>query len=366
MKSWLLAKCLPSLFNPIPSIPRQRFAQRRPVSPITFASREDISDDEGVPIDGQYSEYTNPLADVDVALFSDKFKFVPRNLPEASSTGIIPKANTASPCSEPSSYILVSYSTGQILEDQWTFGSFNIHPHELLELHPYPYLTKLPRTTIAEYCQPYFEGHAWVMRLLDNSSTAGRHGDRLGKLTGDGADGEKDKTTRRRRKDATWRERWIVIREGHFHICKDRNVCRFDPFHCQRTITHLLLQECVSLECMKLSTMISIRGQDYLKDFREMNGDPDIPGSRQDFTEDRIICIKFRYEQQSADGSTWFRRGSRDATASEESRKASGSTPDITNLEDEGDDSWAGDTVVLILYMHSDLSMSFVLHSLLF
>lgn len=229
VKLWLLAKCLPTLFTPVPPIPRQRFSQRRrPVSPITFASREEVSDDEDPPADDpylEYGDYFNTLTDPDDPILSDKYKFLPRNSPGASSSDIIPKANTASPCSEPSSYVLLSYSTGQILEDQWSFGYYAMHPNELLELHPYPYLIKLPRTTSFEYCQPYFEGRAWVMRLVDNSGTANRSRERSGKL-GDIVDLEKEKALKKRRKYVSWQDRWIVIREGQFHICKDRNVRR--------------------------------------------------------------------------------------------------------------------------------------------
>ena len=188
VKLWLLAKYLPTFFTPIPSIPRQRLSlRRRPVSPITFASREEISDDEQLPADDPYLEhadYFGPLTDPDDPILSDRYKFIPRNSLEAPSPYIIPKANKPSSRSEPSSYVLLSYSTGQILEDTIPFGWYATYPHELLELHPYPFLIKLPRSTIFEYCQSYFEGSAWVMRLLDDFGTANKPGDGSGRLGG--------------------------------------------------------------------------------------------------------------------------------------------------------------------------------------
>lgn len=110
------------------------------------------------------------------------------------------------------------------------------------------------------------------------------------------------------------------------------------------------------LDRVEMSSMVSIRGEDYLKDFRKTNTDI-FAGSKDDFTERRVICVKFRREQQSSDISAWFRRGSRDATASEESRRGVG--VDNGNLEDEGDDSRAGDNVVFFLHMHNDTGALF-------
>lgn len=232
VKSWLLAKCLPTLFTPISPIPRQRYTQRRRrMSPITFATREEVSDDEQVPEGDAYDAYTadaNPLTDLEDPLFSDKYRYVPRPAATASpNKDIIPKANSTSTSSDPSYYILVVFSTGQILEDHYKLEWYPMRPHELLELHPYPFLVKLPRASVDDYVKPYFDVNAWVLRLLDDFGSGGRAVERLGKVP-EAADIERDKLTKKRRvKVFQWQERWVVIREGQFQLCRERQVRGF-------------------------------------------------------------------------------------------------------------------------------------------
>ena len=97
--------------------------------------------------------------------------------------------------------------------------------------------------------------------------------------------------------------------------------------------------------------MVAIRGIDYLKEVRSTTID-NYPGPKEDFNEKRILCVKFRHQPQQADSSNWFRRGSRDASAGDESRQ--GRTADHGNLDDEADDSWTGDTAVFFLLMQDD------------
>ena len=232
VKLWLLAKYFPTLFTHAPSIPRQRFSKRR-VSPIKFAKREEVSDDEQMPADVAYgdTDYFGALPGVDDdPVLSDKYKYVPRiGSPGASSSDILPRPSAASHYADPSNFTLLSYSTNQILEDGWRFGWYTVHPHELLELHTYPYIVKLPRSSVLSYYQPYFESSAWVLRLIDDFGSGNRVADGSGRL-GETVDGDKDKT-RKRKKFAHWHPRWIVVREGHFYLYKDRNVSFQDTAH---------------------------------------------------------------------------------------------------------------------------------------
>ncbi|KIP09935.1 hypothetical protein PHLGIDRAFT_288740 [Phlebiopsis gigantea 11061_1 CR5-6] len=332
-KLWLLAKYFPALFTHAPSIPRQRLSQRR-VSPIKFAKREEVSDDEQIPADVAYgdTDYFGALpgVDDDDPILSDKYKYVPRISPGASLSDIIPKASASSPYADPSNFVLLSYSTTQILEDGWRFGWYTMHPHELLELHTYPYIAKLPRSSVFGYCQPYFESSAWVLRLIDDFGSGTRAADGSGRL-GEILDVDKDRT-RKRKKLAQWHQRWIVIREGYFHIYKDRNESNWQYR-------------------VEISSMVAIRGINYLKEVRLTTIDH-YPGPKQDFNENRILCVKFRHQPQQVDNSNWFRRGSRDASASDESRQ--GRTADHGHLDDEADDPWAGDTAIFFLLMHDD------------
>jgi hypothetical protein len=193
------------------------------VSPITFATREEVSDDERLPASLEDAIGTDPLADdTEDPLFSDKYRYVPRPT-TSTQADLIPRANSASTYSDPAHYVLLVFSTGQILEDHYPFDWYPTRPHELLELHPYPLLVKLPRASVDEYVRPYFEANAWVLRLLDDfGSGSGRIGERLGKVT-EGTDLEREKSLKKRRpKLFQWQERYIVIRDGFFQLYKDR------------------------------------------------------------------------------------------------------------------------------------------------
>lgn len=344
VKSWLLAKCLPELFTPIPPIPRPRYThRRRRMSPITFATRDEISDEEQVQEGDAYDAYiddVDPLTDPSDPLLSDNYKYIPRH-PAASTPNkdIIPKANSASSSSDPAYYVLLVYSTGQILEDHYTLEWYPVHPHELFELHPYPFLVKLPRACVGDYVKPYFEVNAWVLRLLDDFGSSARIGDRLTKVP-ETVDQERDKLAKKRRlKIFTWQERWIVVREGRFHICKERQ--DFNP-----------------LESVPLSAMVSIRGADYIKDIRKHSHDA-FTTSRPGISEKRIICVKFRYESRPTDTYGWFRRGSRDATAGEEPRKVMSTT-----TEDDDAAAEDGDTIVFVLAMRDEVAFDNILRVL--
>ncbi|EKM56622.1 uncharacterized protein PHACADRAFT_253835 [Phanerochaete carnosa HHB-10118-sp] len=198
------------------------------MSPITFATREEISDDEQVLEEDAHDMHTDdadPLIDLSDPLLSDKYKYVPRPATaDSPNKSLIPKATSASTSSDPSYYVLLVFSTGQILEDHYKLAWYPTHPHELLELHAHPFLVSLPRALVEDYVRPYLEVHAWVLRLLDDFGSGSGVGERLGKVL-EVADQERDKIAKKRRlKVSPWQERWVIVREGHFQVCKERKV----------------------------------------------------------------------------------------------------------------------------------------------
>lgn len=99
-----------------------------------------------------------------------------------------------------------------------------------------------------------------------------------------------------------------------------------------------------------MSSMVSLRGADYIREIRKNSHD----ASRLGITDKRVICARFRHEQRSA---AWFRRGSRDATAGDEPRKASSTT-----VEDDETAAEDGDTVVFVLQVHDEAGESLFDH----
>ena len=61
-------------------------------------------------------------------------------------------------------YVLISFSTGTILEDIYSLSRYKLRPYELLEIHRSGTVVLLPREVAVEYVQPYF--HARVKALL--------------------------------------------------------------------------------------------------------------------------------------------------------------------------------------------------------
>lgn len=185
LKRLLLSKCLPEHFEPAPSAQARR-RTRRPVSPITFAPRDELSDAE----DGSAPHVYAPQKDAQ-----------PRD-----NRDLIPRATTPLKVLEPSQYILIAFSTGQLLDNFSTLKQAGTRPHELLEMHRHPYLTKLPRFTLRDYIKPYFAVHLWAIKL-----------DKL-------QEKEKKSATVKIRRKAEWAYRWMFIREGRFALSEEYNV----------------------------------------------------------------------------------------------------------------------------------------------
>lgn len=171
---------------------------------------------------GEYNDSDSDEALLDV---HDKYKYVPsRSLVPPSPSDEIPK--TTQSASLPH-YTLLSFSTGQILEDHYQLSWYAVYPHELFELHSHASLVRLPRDSISDYVKPYFEARVWALKVLtkDDEGTLGipRSIEKLG-WAPDSIEYDREKLLRKRRTKFQWQEKWVIIHRGVLHLCKDRNV----------------------------------------------------------------------------------------------------------------------------------------------
>jgi hypothetical protein len=158
-----------------------------------------------------------------------------------------------------SQYTLLTFSTGQVLEDDFKVLWYDLHPYELLELHHVGADLRLPRDVMLEYVQPSFEAKVRALRLVLRERRAGRESREFtpGRAASKGPfagrvaksrseDGgkrtgglfidlereiedykEKDKDKKKRKLKLEWRDRILVIKNGVMTLCKDRNVSVF-------------------------------------------------------------------------------------------------------------------------------------------
>jgi hypothetical protein len=226
-------------------------SRRRPVSPIIFASNLPRR-----PLD--------PLADVSVGVGSDvdadtlafgisghvRPKPLPNSTlaPSYTSTG---NPSLSGPALSTSHYALIEFSTGQLLEDDYSLAWYCLRPNVLLELHPPGIVVNLNRDNELEYSQPYFETKIKALRVTmgdqsamdkdldpDRKTAPGRH--KADTPTKKGKEKEVQDTvssldrppsTKKRKKTRLeWKERWLIIHHGTMNVHKDRfvSVLHFD------------------------------------------------------------------------------------------------------------------------------------------
>ena len=227
-------------------------SEDRPVSPITFAS-----------VGNSFS--TNPEFSLDDDLFSDlePYSYMeparqlrPRHTPTPRVTSPpIPESPTeplAAVPLPPHHYPLLAFSTGQLLEDDYSLAWYRLCPHELLELHPPGTIVRLQREVMLEYVKPYLELDVRALRVITNDkdshalgstscsadtsspnkvrkSKEPAPGDSRGSAAvgygGSGAGSPATPSMRKRRKmKLEWRDRYLVIRQGMLSLFKSRNV----------------------------------------------------------------------------------------------------------------------------------------------
>ncbi|KAK0199401.1 hypothetical protein DFS33DRAFT_1368010 [Desarmillaria ectypa] len=263
VKHWILSKCISHIKEEVNiEVPEPRhrspspiiFAppkHHRPISPIEFSTKagsgyeeDDEADAEGEDVQKLPAQLPNtsvlPAAEPPPPT---KLKARRKKKSTSSSEPIHPHHRSAY---EPSRLTLLRFSTGQILEDDFTFAWYDIQPGELFEVHRVGVVLKLQRTAPAEYAKPYWEGWAKAVKTNPNGKKKN--------VMGDG--GKESKFE--------WKDRWVVVREGQMQLCKDRS----DP------IPH---------KALFLSHLTAIRGSDHLKE-SAIEVTPEM----------RIICAKFK------------------------------------------------------------------------
>ncbi|KZT63418.1 hypothetical protein DAEQUDRAFT_133681 [Daedalea quercina L-15889] len=240
-----------------------RAKRDRPLSPITFSSHGH-SDNES-DSDYQSAEENGSVLDALDDIVDDgefyRYKYAPASRPGAhSSTTLVPPAEASLP--SPTNFTLISFSTGQLYEDRFHLSWYALNPYELLEFYPRgEAFIALPRNNLEAYVRPYFEARVWALRFLGDDLSAEHHaelerpkgkgkskgkererrtGSGSGPAAGDGCDdkwgGDSDETKRRLerklRKKMEWRERWVVVHQGMFKLCRSRNrILHLSP-HC--------------------------------------------------------------------------------------------------------------------------------------
>ncbi|KAK7472061.1 hypothetical protein VKT23_000174 [Stygiomarasmius scandens] len=68
---------------------------------------------------------------------------------------------------------VIRFSTGQILEDHFALGWYELKPYELLEIHRKGVILSLPRTLTLEYISPYWEGSVRALRVVLRAPASG-------------------------------------------------------------------------------------------------------------------------------------------------------------------------------------------------
>jgi len=146
---------------------------------------------------------------------------------------------------------MLAFSTGQILEDDYSLAWYRLHPYELVELHPPGSIVRLPRDIMLEFIQPYLELDVRALRVVVNAkdghgashvqdlspNKTGKPKDTSGESRsppgGVGGPGAPPPSIRKRKKmKLEWRDRYLVIRQGMLSLFKSRSVshgCRCIP-----------------------------------------------------------------------------------------------------------------------------------------
>ncbi|CCL99897.1 uncharacterized protein FIBRA_01922 [Fibroporia radiculosa] len=323
VKQFLLSKFSPLSLRKHSPPKRKSDRRGRALSPITFSLRG--HDEYGDGSEDDWEE--DVLSDSELGHASDdpnhlKYKYSP-SLHQAghSSSTLVTRTPVPDSLTSDGRYALLSFSTGQLLEDHFNLAWYCLLPYELLELHPGPdTVVLLPRGMPEAYIRPYFEARVWALRVVGTELTAehisvvesqakdrGKEKEREKRLPNrNGAGGDmvheaqerdkssgemrkRDKAERRRRKKMEWRDRWVVIHQGMFKLCRGR----FDP-----QPTHIA----------PLNAILCLRSGDHLyspKDAPPASStstplsSPTSPTAHlhlphADVNTCRILCVKFR------------------------------------------------------------------------
>lgn len=251
VKQHLLTKFIPTSTSPLPKPTRVK--RERPLSPITFSSHGHTGSESDGDSDYHSAEENEPAADVDDDGEFYRYKYAPTSrTPGHSSTTLVPTVEASLP--SPSSFVLLAFSTGQLLEDPFHLSWYAPNPYELFEFYPRgDAFIPLPRYNLEAYVRPYFEARVWALRFVGDDlsaehsadlerpkargKTKGKERERRagsggGPVAGDAvedtwggeADDAKRRLERKHRKKMEWRERWVVVHQGILKLCRSRSV----------------------------------------------------------------------------------------------------------------------------------------------
>ncbi|KAF8500374.1 hypothetical protein F5888DRAFT_1380639 [Russula emetica] len=262
-------------------------SRNRPVSPITFASARNSFDSS---FEG--SLHDDHIIDLDPHLLSER---QPRTMRQPLSQRVASPSSgvPGSPMEQlpailpPHHYPLLTFSTGQLLEDECSIAWYRLRPHELLELHPPGTIVRFPRDVMIEYIKPYLELDVRALRVIVNdkdmhafgpayvapdASSPGRNkkpkdlAPDCPSVAGSSSSPASQSTRKRRKTKLEWRDRYLVIRQGMLSLFKSRT--DLTPVH-----------------TCSLAKLITLRGQEEI-----------VHTTTAAMSSPHIICAKFRAE----------------------------------------------------------------------
>ena len=224
----------------------------RPVSPITFASafpsRNSFDSSDG-PLEDDSTEDSEVFVMEPIRPARGRHPPTPRVASPAFPGSPPPTEKQHTLALPPHHYMMLAFSTGQLLEDDFSLAWYRLRPHELLELHPPGTIVQLQRETLLDYTQPYLELDVRALRVVINDKDAPALGPTHGleaspnhKIRkakdlavesrtpsgsggGGGSSSSAPQSIRKRRKmKLEWRDRYLVIRQGMLSLFKSRSV----------------------------------------------------------------------------------------------------------------------------------------------
>ncbi|KAI0703898.1 hypothetical protein C8T65DRAFT_654569 [Cerioporus squamosus] len=342
LKQFLLHKFCRDTSDPdqnpraIPVSPRK--TRRRSLSPITFAAPTPRKGKvpSGPPTSSEESSLSDLSADVDdddddvniTKAFTDAHRYKYNARPSTSSASESVNRLLSDGGPDPQAYVLLTFSTTQILEDRFSLSWYGIHPDELLELHPTSVsFLSLQRSSLDAYIMPYFAARVWALRIVGNklegapSILRKRHGEDDGTAEAK-PPGARDKG--KRKVAVEWKERWAIIHQGVFSLCKERHDTHSAfsapissllsirdsahfalPLHSRRLRQKSSSPPASNVVCLKFSSSSSPRQRTFSNEslsvsFERRTSDPQASSSA---------------PSGSGAQSAWWRRGSRDVSS---------------------------------------------------
>lgn len=243
VKRYVLTK----VYHNVDTTDDYQFSRDRPISPIIFASALPTPDS----LDGSTEDSHED--DHDRALESEFRLPEPTSQArgrEASNQRIASPTTAEEPTepgppaamTPPHHYQMLAFSTGQLLEDDYSLAWYGLRPHELLELHPAGRMVRLPREVMLEYIQPYLELDVRALRVVVNAKDAPytpylqdvspnkirrpreHSSEPRGPSSGTGGPSAPSSIRKRRKMKLEWRDRYLVIRQGMLSLFKSRSV----------------------------------------------------------------------------------------------------------------------------------------------